>query len=123
MIKQIAAIVVIACSASVALAQGKSHSGCNVPARLTYPAFDFVHGVPKNRVVSVIYDLNRAQQVISSGQCSCEVWHPRWDAALGQFEKDFMQTGGTRAHFDQLQAQSSELFTQALRICSSQGVH
>lgn len=124
--KRLTLALTVSLIATAAHAQTRSVSGCLIPPRLSFAAQDFVVGMPKNRLVGWIYDLNRSRAVLESGTCTCATWHPSWDGAMAEYQVRFGKLTYNQAPSDAVKnygAESRKRQLEALRLCSSQGVY
>ena len=120
-------ITTAAClTAAAASAEGVSASGCAIPDRFSFPTHQTTASMPSNRLLNWAYNRIRADNVLSSGKCSCEKLHPSWALAEAEYEKLFSDLGPREATPDWVRAYgkaSNANLTKAVKLCGQQRVY
>ncbi len=120
-------IATAACfTASVASADSVSASGCVIPDRISYPKHQQAGGVSSNGLLKSIYNLTRAEAVLSAGSCSCQLLHPSWDFVPAEYEKlfgDLAPNMNPPAWLDEYNRKSRDTLNKAVKLCGKQGVY
>ncbi|TNC49576.1 hypothetical protein FHG66_10685 [Rubellimicrobium rubrum] len=74
-------------------------------------------------VISEIYQTRSYEQIVATGDCSCAVKAPPWDAAEAEYQEKYaaMTNRALREVRHEFQLLSSGLHDDARRICQAQG--
>ena len=112
--------------AGAASAEKLSVSGCVIPDRVSFPTHQMTAGMPSNRLLNWAYNTIRAQNVLTAGECTCDMLHPAWTLAQAEYEKLFGNLGAREATPDWVRAygkESNTSLTKAVKLCGKQGVY
>lgn len=122
----VVALLMIPAGHKTAWAEADKLATCEVPERISYPYRTYWWGEIKNGLVGDIYDLRRAESVLSSGVCSCGNMFPAWDEAVAEAEerfKDAPEKGPTPDWVKALTQEAADKKLEAVRFCKSEGAY
>ena len=82
-----------------------------------------VKEVIRSLLLSEIYKARSYEQIVATGDCSCAVKAPSWDAADAEYQENYaaLDLGAVREARGEFQRLSGSLHNEARRICRVQG--
>jgi len=89
------------------------------------PGNQKVGTTPASSLIIWIHNLNRANAILESGQCTCSKLYPSWDGSEAEFEARFgdLPTGSPQPQeVLDLQEQSEAAWDKATALCRAQGI-
>ncbi len=81
---------------------------------------NFAQRTRRNETLIRLYDLDRANRVLSAGTCSCALWKPSYTAALTTYQADFAHLRGREfiSATDGLADAALTVIADAVKVCS-----
>lgn len=120
------AMLLTAAASSAAVGQADKLATCEVPERFLYSNNTLLWGEYKNGLVRDVYDLQRAETILSSGVCSCENMFPVWDDAVAKTDERFRdapEKGPAPDWVSSLRQDAANKMLKAVRFCKSEGAY